>query len=182
MLLVSIIGALVCIGILWALFADCDVYTRLAYIPKNFYFGKVIWITGASSGIGKSLCEQLAHLGAHLIISARNESTLESMASSLDELGASSVYVLPIDLSHGAEVVHEAASKALGYHGRLDVLVNNAGVGTRASSAALEMDAMHRLMETNVFAPVQLARVCLPALTESRGIIINTSSMLQINY
>lgn len=161
-----------------AVFGDCDLRTRFARIPRGCYAGKVVWVTGATSGIGKAFCHELARLGACLIISARREAVLNGMVAELLAVGAKSVDVVVVDLSAGAEECSRAAKAALdGHSGRMDMLINNAGVSTRASALEFEMKEVHYVMNLNFFAPVALAREVSPALLASKGTIINVSSI-----
>lgn len=174
-------GVAALVGMRLALRADCDLRTNLAYIPRHHYRGLVVWVTGASSGIGRALCEELARQGAELIITSRRADVLDELATQLLRLGARSVRVVQADLAAGGDAAEDAARRALATHGgHLDVLINNAGVSTRCSAAALEMDGVRHVMELNYFAPVAIARACLPALADSRGLIINTSSISSV--
>ncbi len=137
-------------------------------------------MTGASSGIGRALCEALAMRHAHLIVSSRNATALESLAEELKVLGARSVTPIVVDLATGSVAAEAAAADALAVHGRLDLLFNNAGVTMRASVANLNLSIVRRIMEINFFAPVALARACLPMLRSSRGTIVNTSSISSV--
>jgi len=177
-------GLLGAVGSILFARGDCDVWTRLSRIPTSFYRDKVVLITGSNSGIGKAMCEVLARMQANLIISGRDEGALAALSHSLLALGARSVRVCVLDLSHGSDVVEDAARRACGMHGRLDVLINNGGVSVRASAAELELAGVKRVMDINYFAPVALTRACLPALLrhnihrgDQGGIIINTSSI-----
>ncbi len=175
------VAGVVVTGAVWILSRmDCDVHTWRARIKRDYYKDKVVWVTGASSGIGRAFCFKLAELQAHIIVSARNEQALNELRRELLELGARSVHVVVVDLAAGEQAVESAANSALAYHGRLDCLVNNAGISCRGSAAALELAAVRKLIEVNFFAPVMLARVCLPALNRARGIVINTSSIASV--
>lgn len=177
---VHVAGAVAASSAAWMLSRmDCDVHTWRARIKRDFYKDKVVWVTGASSGIGRAFCLVLAQLQAHVIISARREDVLIELRKELLALGARSVHVVVVDLAAGEEEVVKAAKSALDYHGgRLDCLVNNAGVSSRASAASMTLPSSRKLMEINFFAPITLARQCLPALRNSNcGIIINTSSI-----
>lgn len=163
---------------LYAIFlGDCDVRTTFASIPRGYYDGKVAWVTGASSGIGRALCEALAARKAHLIISSRNATALDMLGEELKSLGARSVTPVVVDLAAGTEASEAAAASALAAHRRLDLLFNNAGMTMRASAEELDMANVHRMMELNFFAPIALARKCIPALKETNGAIVNTSSV-----
>lgn len=182
-LLKAVCGLTVLAGVGLALRADCDFWTGMARMPRNFYRGKVVWVTGASSGIGRALCEDLARLGADLILTSRRKEVLDSLAVELLGLGAKSASVVVADLCDGDDACEDAARRALEIHGgRLDVLVNNAGVSMRATAAGLEMEGVRRMLQLNFFAPVALTRACLPALSGAlgNGMIMNISSISSV--
>ena len=166
------------------IFHDSDSYTRLAYarlesVDRTGYRDRVVWITGASSGVGLSLSRVIASHGAHLIISARNESFLTQHAVEL-RATASSVTVLPFDLSDDFPSLEQTASRAVAIHGHLDYLFNNAGISMRETASNLEMEGVKRVLKINFLAPVAITRAVLPALKKSRGVIANTSTIASI--
>lgn len=180
-LLSALCGAAGALGLGLALNGDCDIWTALARTPRNHYRGKVVWVTGASSGIGRAICEELARLGAELIVTSRRQQVLDEVAAELLALGARSVRVVAADLCDGDAACEDAANRALAMHGgRLDVLINNAGVSTRSSAASLDMDGVRRVMQLNYFAPVALTCKCMGALTEANGTVINISSIASV--
>jgi dehydrogenase/reductase SDR family protein 7B len=124
-----------------------------------YYRNKVIWITGASSGIGENLAIQLARHGARLILSARNQEKLSALKASLTK--PEDHFVLPLDLS---EVVHVDAlvKQIIHRYGRIDILINNGGVSQRASAYETEMDVNRQIMEVNFFGNIGLAKAVLP--------------------
>eukprot|EP00171_Calliarthron_tuberculosum_P001513 IDg1513t1 len=102
-------GLAALVGAHMALRADCDLRTNLAYIPRNHYRGQVVWVTGASSGIGRALCEELAQQGADLIVTSRRLDALDELAAQLLQLGARSVRVVRADLAAGGGAAEDAA-------------------------------------------------------------------------
>lgn len=127
--------------------------------------GKVIWITGASGGIGEALAVQAAQAGARLVLSARRESELERVRQRCER--PHEVAVLPLDLTmFDAE---EATSRAAGFFGPVDVLVNNAGWSQRSLTLDTQMDTYRQLMELDFFAPVALTRAVLPAMVARKS-------------
>lgn len=125
----------------------------------TFFNKKVIWITGASSGIGENLAQQLAMAGAHLILSARNQAKLESLKVSLTN--SDSHLVLPLDLANLADT-NAYIDQILAKFGKIDILINNGGVSQRASAAETTMGVNRQLMEVNFFGNVALAKAVLP--------------------
>src|SRR6185295_5911207 len=101
-------------------------------MSDSTFKGKVVWITGASSGIGEALAQRFAKAGSRLILSARRESELSRVAAMCR--GASSVSALPMDLSK-PESMSAAVERVLTSHGVVDVMIHNAGVSQRAFAA-----------------------------------------------
>jgi len=147
------------------------------FSPRSSIFrGKVVWITGASSGIGEALAERFAHSGSRLILSSRREDELNRVARLCT--AAESVAVIPLDLSR-PESMSEAARSALAMAGHIDVMVHNGGVGQRAFAADTEYSVDDRLMRTNYLGPVALTKALLPSMRSRRqGHFIVVTSVL----
>jgi NAD(P)-dependent dehydrogenase (short-subunit alcohol dehydrogenase family) len=135
---------------------------------------KIVLVTGASSGIGRELARQLAARGAKLVLVARRQELLDSLVA---ELGAERAVAARADVGDRAQV---DAAIAVGQQrfGRLDVLVNNAGVGYFGAVEAMPADKLEQLLRTNVFGPVFAVQAALPLLKASKGMIVNVSSGL----
>jgi dehydrogenase/reductase SDR family protein 7B len=134
---------------------------------------RVIWITGASSGIGASLARVLSAQGAVLILSARRRERLEALAADLP--GPS--LILPLDLTD-APTIPPAVAEAVAWKGRLDILINNAGISQRALVEESDLSTVRRVMEINFFAIVDLTSQVLPTmLAQKSGHIVNMSSV-----
>lgn len=135
---------------------------------------KVIWITGASSGIGEHLSRQLGDTRARLIISARREEKLREIQS---EIGEERVKILPFDLS--AVENHQAtAQQALAFFGQVDILILNGGISQRGEAKDTALDVDRKIMEINFFANVALAKSVLPSmLSNGFGHYMVTSSL-----
>jgi short-subunit dehydrogenase len=138
--------------------------------------GKVVWITGASSGIGEALSQVFAGLGARLILSSRNSEALERVKR--QSPGAKrDIHILPLDLSRTGSLKRKAA-QALKIYGKIDVLVHNAGVASRDLAADIGLDVDRYIMDTNYFGPVSLTKAVLPAmLKQGSGQILVVSSI-----
>ncbi len=121
--------------------------------------GKVIWITGASSGIGKALALQWAQSGARLVLSARNTEALETLKADLPN--SEKHFVLPLDLAH-SENFHELAEKVVAEMGTIDVLVNNGGMSQRSEAHETALEVDRRIMEVNYFGNIALTKAVLP--------------------
>ena len=156
------------------LLCDCDpVLGALSALGRGApaLRGRVVWLTGASSGIGEALAVELAGRGARLALSARRADQLERVRRRcVEEAGAApdQVLVLPLDVTE-LEQHRPALDRLLAHFGRLDVLVNNAGRSQRSAWADTQPAVDRQLFELNVLAPVQLTRTALPELLERRG-------------
>ena len=136
--------------------------------------GKVIWITGASSGIGKALAKAAAKAGMRVIISARNEAELERVRLACGGQTA----VLPMDVSKHNEM-EAFTSKAAVIFGPIDILVNNAGVGQRGLAVETELEVVKRIFDINFFGSIALAKAILPSMIDRKsGTIVALSSVL----
>jgi len=139
--------------------------------------GKVVLITGGSSGIGLAAAERCAAAGAKVLIVARDPEKLEAARAQLMELGEVHAYACDI-ADH--EACDAFARQVLGEHGAVDVLVNNAGRSIRRS-IDLSYDRFHdyeRTMQLNYFAAIRLTMALLPSMLERRaGHVVNISSI-----
>jgi len=137
--------------------------------------GKVVWITGASSGIGEAMAVLAAQRGAKLVLSARRREELERVRGLCAD--PAQVAVLPLDLMQFDAA--EAARQAESYFGRVDVLVNNAGVSQRSLFKDTELDVYRRIMELDFFAPVALTKALLPGMrARQEGHIVMIGSVV----
>lgn len=127
--------------------------------------GKVVWITGASSGIGEALALLAARRGAKLVLSARRREELERVRGLCAD--PAQVAVLPLDLS--AFDAEAAARQAEACFGQVDVLVNNAGISQRSLFKDTELEVYRRIMELDFFAPLALSRAVLPGMRKRGG-------------
>ncbi|KUG08028.1 SDR family oxidoreductase [Solirubrum puertoriconensis] len=136
---------------------------------------QVIWLTGASSGIGEALAKAFAHEGARLVLSARNEAELRRVQQICAPAEA---LVLPLDLGDAASLPGKV-QQVLAHYGRLDVLVNNGGVSQRSLALETSLAVDRRLMEVNYFGTVALSKAALPhLLQQSAGRIVTISSLV----
>lgn len=140
--------------------------------------GKVVMITGASSGIGHETALKVGEAGGIVLLVARSADKLEELKTEIEELGGEA-YVHPCDLSD-VEDVERMANEVLAQHGHVDVLVNNAGRSIRRS-VELSYDRFHdfqRTMQLNYFGALKLILTLLPRMRERKsGHIINISSI-----
>lgn len=137
---------------------------------------KVIWITGASSGIGEALALALAAQEARLILSARREEELKRVAA-LTGLPELDLMILPFDLNDTRQASGLAA-QVMNKFGRIDILVNNGGYSQRSEAIDTPMEIDRQLMEVNFFSYVALAKAVLPYMKRQKsGQIVVISSI-----
>lgn len=137
--------------------------------------GKVVWLTGASSGIGEALVEALAKEGAKLVLSARREHELLSVAHHC-ELKEDSYMILPLDLADQSNF-EAKKNEVLAKFGRVDVVINNGGISQRSLAKDTKLEVDRQLMEVNYFGTVGLTKVVLPhMIAQKDGLIVSISS------
>ncbi len=135
---------------------------------------RVVWITGASSGIGAALAESFAREGATLILSARRRDELEGVAA---RCGGGGHLVLPLDLTK-AETFSSCVETVHRQLGRVDILVHNGGISQRARAEDTRLEVDRRLMEVNYFGAVALTKAVLPAMLAAKtGQLVVISSV-----
>lgn len=139
------------------------------------FAGQVVLVTGASSGIGRACAEAFAREGARVALLARDRAALEETAARVRAAGGETL-VLPADLGDRAAVA-AAVAQTLAQWGRLDVLVNNAGIGLKANLADTTDAQVDELVRTNLVGTVTVTRAALPALAAQRGTIVLVSSV-----
>jgi short-subunit dehydrogenase len=128
---------------------------------------KIVWITGASSGIGEELAVAFADAGARLILSARRPEELDRVAARCN-VERSMVTAVPLDITDG-QAIESAAAATLAQFGHIDILVNNAGITHRSLVENTDMAVYRKMMETNFFGPVALTQAVLPSMLERRS-------------
>jgi NAD(P)-dependent dehydrogenase (short-subunit alcohol dehydrogenase family) len=135
--------------------------------------GKTVIITGASSGIGEAAARAFVAAGSNVVLAARNRQALESLA---EQLGRERTLVLPTDVTQRDQVealVHGAVER----FGRLDVIVNNAGVGLRPPIAEVDPQDFERLFQVNLMGPLLGMQAAIRAMRKTGGgMIVNISS------
>ncbi|MBX3164949.1 MAG: SDR family oxidoreductase [Bacteroidetes bacterium] len=143
---------------------------------KNEFKDKVIWITGASSGIGEALALELAKREARLILSARRKEELERVAAQT-KLADLDMLILPFDLSDTSNA-SALAAQVINKFGRIDILVNNGGYSQRSEAIETPLEIDRQLMEVNYFSYVSLSKAVLPYMKRQKsGHIVVISSI-----
>lgn len=139
--------------------------------------GRVLWITGASSGIGASIALEAARGGARLVLSGRRRDALERVARGCAAIGAGGTALLPFDLEVPADRAG-ACALAPSLLGPVDVLILNAGLSQRATFLETAPEVFDRLMNLDFAAQVDMIRRCLPAMVaRGSGCLVAISSI-----
>ncbi len=128
---------------------------------------KVVWITGASSGIGEALAVAFANEGAKLILSARRIEELNRVKSSL-KIADENVFILPLDLANTTNI-DDLTQRVITKFGKIDVLVNNGGVSQRALVKDTPIEVDRKIMEVNFFGTIALTKSVLPFMLKQKG-------------
>ncbi len=129
---------------------------------------KTVWITGASSGIGEALAQEISREGVRLIISARNKEKLEKVRQSCLHLGAEKVYVIPLDLANGDSILTAFAEVKKNVT-HVDILINNGGISQRSMVFETPVEVDRQVMEVNYFGTVSLTKLVLSMMKENGG-------------
>jgi short-subunit dehydrogenase len=140
--------------------------------------GQVIWVTGASSGIGEALVYNLAHQGAKLILSARRKEEMERVKGNCPEYAQPDIRILPLDLSD-VSTLALMAQAATQFFGHVDVLINNGGISQRSMAKDTILDVDRRLMEVNYFGAIALTKGLIPHFIQrKKGHFVVISSVM----
>lgn len=137
---------------------------------------KVVWITGASSGIGEAIAYELDKHGAKLILSSRRKEALERVKRNCQN--QNDIHIIPLDLAQTDELAGKAEA-ALSIYGHIDYLFNNGGISQRSEVINTKLEVVRKVMEINFFGTVALTKAVLPSMIERKsGHIVVTSSVM----
>ena len=137
---------------------------------------KVVWITGASSGIGEALVYAYDNLGAKLIISSRNRDELFRVKANCTD--QNQIHILPLNLENSAELATKTA-EAIQAFGKIDILINSGGISQRSLAMATDLPTEQRLMNINFWGTVILSKAVLPHMIKNKsGSIVCISSLV----
>lgn len=128
------------------------------------FTGKIIWITGASSGIGEALAKAFAERGAQIILSGRRIEALEAVAAGL----STETLILPFETTD-YDALPAAVEQARSWKGRVDVLVNNAGITQRSLALDTDPNVYHQIVNVDLLAPIWLTQLLLPHMVKAGG-------------
>ena len=147
---------------------------------RNYFSSKFIIVTGASSGIGLASVYRFMELGAKVVLAARSIDKLEKIADDLNQKFAAHssrpiAHCIKTDVTK-EEDCKNLIEKTVDKFGKIDVLVNNAGISMRAVFKDLDLKVMHSLMDTNFWGTVYCTKYALPYLLESKGTVVGVIS------
>ena len=136
---------------------------------------KVVIITGGTSGIGKALAFEFGLKGSRIVITGRNSQMLDETAKELRDKG---VQVLPLlaDVT-SPEDNRMMAEEAVRKYGRIDVLINNAGISMRAIFEDVDPDVIRKVMDINFYGAVYATKACIQEIIRNKGSIVGISSI-----
>jgi dehydrogenase/reductase SDR family member 7B len=137
--------------------------------------GKVVVITGGSSGIGKALAEAFGRRGSHILITGRNA---DELLKAVDELKAKGITAagFQADVSQ-EEDNRRMAQQAVTLYGAIDVLINNAGISMRALFEEVDLSVVKKVMDINFYGVLYATKYCLPEIKRNKGSVIGISSI-----
>ena len=132
--------------------------------------GKVVIVTGASSGVGEAAARAFAKQGAVVVLAARSADKLSALAKAIGGIA------VPTDVSQLGDL-RNLVETTVARCGRIDIVVNNAAANARGALDTLEPDAIASVIDANLKAPLLLTRLALPHLRQSRGVVVNVASI-----
>lgn len=174
--LVFVILAIAVIGISVFLVSDADLGLYLRSDPPAGAFAdQVIWIVGASSGIGAGLAMEYAQMGAQVIISARRESQLQALAAECAKVGPKPLVLVMDVTDHSTH--QQALEQVLTTYGQIDQLVLNAGRAQRNLAMSTTLEVTREIMELNFFSLIALNKLVVPHMTarQSGRVVVMSS-------
>ncbi len=134
---------------------------------------KIVVITGGSDGIGKALVAQFLALGAKVATCGRNENKLSLLAS---EFPSSNLFTAQVDVSK-QEQSEAFIKQVVDNWGRIDVLINNAGISMRALVSEVSVQTLQNVMDINFWGTVYCTKAALPSIQQNKGVIVGVSSI-----
>ncbi len=142
---------------------------------ENYFRNKVIIITGASSGIGKGLALEAGRMGAKVVIAARNEQRLQQTADEITALGAE-VLSVRTDVTNKDDC-HSLVERTLQRFGKIDILINNAGISMRAIFDQLKIEVFEQVININLMGTVYCTHAAIKEIIKQKGTVVGISSI-----
>lgn len=136
---------------------------------------KVVIITGASSGIGKSLAYEFSNHGSKLVLGARRSDSLIEISEDIKKSGGDVVYC-QTDVSNEVDCKNLILT-AIEHYGKIDILINNAGISMRALFENTDLKVLKRLMDVNFWGTVYCTKYALPHILDQKGSVVGVSSI-----
>jgi len=136
---------------------------------------KVVIITGGSSGIGKALAEEFGSRGSKIVITGRNEESLSKAETELQQKNID-VRKFRSDVSNQQDNI-QMAKYAIDQFGKIDILINNAGISMRALFEEVEMEVIKKVMDINFYGSLFATKACLPSIIANKGSLVGISSI-----
>lgn len=130
--------------------------------------GKVVWITGASSGIGEAMVYAFAYEGARLILSSRRKEELERVKGNCPSHTQANIRILPLDLSQSSTLAL-TTDAAVQLFGHIDVLINNGGISQRSLAKDTILDVDRKIMEVDYFGTIAVTKSLLPHFIQRKA-------------
>lgn len=136
---------------------------------------KVVIITGGSSGIGKALAEKFGSEGSKILITGRSQQDLDA---AVNEMRSRNIDIVGFRADVSKEEDNKAmAAEAIQRFGRIDILINNAGISMRALFNEVDLDVVKKVMEINFFGVLYATKYCLPEIIKNQGSVVGISSI-----
>lgn len=136
--------------------------------------GKVIIVTGASSGIGAETARHLSKLGGKVVLVGRNKNRLEKVADEIKSASSTAPYSLVADITTDSKRIID---ETINHFGKLDILVNNAAMNAEESVMNANIELFDKMFNTNVRSVIELCKLAVPHLQQTKGNIVNVSSI-----
>lgn len=136
---------------------------------------QVVIVTGASSGIGKATALECAKRGASVVLAARHKDSLLAVKDLIDHKGGNSV-IIETDVT-SEESCRKLVQFTMEHYGRIDILINNAGISMRAIFEEVNLDTFKKVMDVNFFGSVNCTKYAMPHLLKSKGSVVGVSSI-----
>lgn len=137
---------------------------------------KIVWVTGASSGIGEAVVYELINKGAKVVISARRKEVLEEVRAKSSN--PTNIMILPLDLAD-IKTFDSKVAEVLTHFGRIDILFNNGGISQRGMALETELSVDRKIMEIDYFGTIALTKAVAPHMVRQKsGHFVVTSSLV----